>query len=346
MVELSLFVKIALSSALALFGILFSVLIIRWLVRALSVNADHFEILKLANHGNCACQYHLSVNSTATDLKFTLYDDGFPLTAVFEEIEEEVIDKKAEAKKEEVKPVAAKTTAANTGTQEATKTAKVDSEGAIKKGQDVSAKAGVFANFLGILGSILPGKMGSSVKGAAGGARNVQKKSAQAVQAPRSAQRKMDAMRKSSGRLGVNAANVQEAGVSQPGVGVRQMRGKQEQAESSRSTREIVKKVKKIVEKVGTVQTIGVDPGEVLYLALEISKKGSRYPTGTFGYSIESQPVPLDKRLGEAPPTMKTGQVHFAEIGFWRYYISPLGVILYLALLTYLAYLAVTYLWM
>ena len=341
--ELGLFAKIALTSVIALLGIWLSVLIIRWLVRTLRVEADQFETLRLVNQGNSACQYHLSVNTTAPNLKFTLYADGVPLAPVYEEIEEEAIEEQAVVQ-EESKPVAA-TPAANTGTQAATKTEKMDTEGALKAGQDASAKVGVLANLLGIIGSILPGKLGAKVKGAAGGARKVQSTSAKAVQAPKSAQRKMDAMKSSGSRLGVKAGDAQGADVVKPKTGARQMRGKQEQTEFSRPTRDVVKTIKRMVEKVGVVQTVDLDPGDVLFLALEISKQGKRYPTGSFGYSIESQPVPLNKRLGEAPPAVKKAQVHFAPIGRWRYWMPSLSVMLYLILLAFAAYYFVLFLW-
>ena len=347
MLELGLYGKIALSAALGFFGLIFSILVIRWLVRVMRVEADQVETLKLANRGNCACQYQIAVNSPAPHLKFTLYADGVPLAPVFEEIEEEVVEQKASANKADQPKAAKATPAANSSTQEATKTAKVDQEGALKKGQEASAKAGIMANILGIAGSILPGKMGESVKGAAGGARKVQKTSAQAVQAPKSAQRKMDAMKRSGNRLGVkgNATPDNGSGSPQPKHRGRQMHGKREQTEFSRPTRDVVKKVKKTVEKVGVVQTIDVDPGKVLYLALEISKKGRRYPTGSFGYSIESQPIPLNKRLGEAPAAVKKGQVHFERIGFWRYWMPSVSVLVYLFLLALVIYYTYLYLW-
>lgn len=345
--ELGLFGKIILSAALGFFGLIFSILIILWLVRMMRVEADQIETLKLSNHGNCTCQYQIAVNSPTSNLKFTLYADGVPLAPVFEEIEEDVVEQKAAANKTD-QPKPAKTTpATNTSAQQATKTAKVDQEGTLKKGQEASAKVGIMANILGIVGSILPGKMGESVKGAAGGARKVQKTSAQVVQAPKSAQRKMDAMKRSGSRLGVkgNATPDNGSGAPQPKPRGRQMNGKREQTEFSRPTRDVVKKVKKIVEKVGVVQTVDVDPGEVLYLALEISKKGRRYPTGSFSYSIESQPVPLNKRLGEAPAAVKKGQVHFKRIGFWRYWMPSVSVLVYLLLLGLAIYYTYLYLW-
>jgi hypothetical protein len=78
---------------------------------------------------------------------------------------------------------------------------------------------------------------------------------------------------------------------------------------------------------------------------LEISKQGKRYPTGSFGYSVESQPVPLNKQLGKAPKTMKKRQVYFAAIAGWRYWLPSVSVMLYLALVALFIYYSILFLW-
>ncbi len=313
------------------------------MVRSLQVEADQLETFKLMNQGNSACQYHLSVLSPVSELKFTLYADGVPLAPVYEEIEERVVEEKTVTQVESKAAAAIPATDANQ--KEVKRVEPVNADDALQKGQDASAKLGVMANLLGILGSVLPGSLGKSVKGAAGGARKAQATSAKAVQAPRSAQRKMDAMKKSGNRLGVQADEKAGAQVAQPRVGARQMREQRQQTEISSSTREVVRTVKKTVEKVGVVQTVDLYPGEALFLALEISKQGKRYPTGSFGYSVESQPVPLNKQLGKAPKTMKKRQVHFAAIAGWRYWLPSVSVMLYLALVALFIYYSILFLW-
>ncbi len=344
MAEYGLTLQIALSIVLTLLGLWLSVLIIRWLVSLLRVDADQLHTLKLVNQGNAQCQYHLSVKTAAPNLKFTLYADGLPLAPVYEEIEEEVVDEKATALQEKMRS-ASPVAAANTSEESATRTAAPSADGALKAGKNVSVKSGIVANLLGTLGSILPGSLGASMKGAAGKARKVQSTSTKAMQAPKSAQRKMDSVKKSGGQLGVKADAAQSAGGNGHKAGARQMHGRREQTEFSRPTRNVVKKIKRTVEKVGVVQTVDLNPGESLFLALAISKESRRYPTGSFGYSLESQPVPLNKRLGEAPLTMKKGLVHFAPIARWRYWMPGLGVSLYLLLLGTFFYYLYLFVW-
>ena len=343
MFELSLFVKIALTLFFVFVAIILSILIVRWLVRTLRVEADQFETLKLVNRGNSVCQYHLAVESPAPSLKFSLFADGIPLAPVYEEIQEEVVEEQTVVK-EKAKSVSS-VPVANTSEAGATKTEKPNADGALKAGKDVSVKSGVLANLLGTVGSILPGSLGSSMSGAAGKARKVQSTSAKAVQAPKSAQRKMESVQKSGGRLGVKADAAQDTGVAQPKAGARQMRSKREQVELSRSTRQVVKTITKTVEKIGFVQTVDINPGDALFLSLEISKQGKRYPTGSFAYSVESQPIPLNKQLGTASKMLKKRQVHFDPIPVWRYWMPSLSVSLYLVALALSAYYLFLFVW-
>ena len=343
MFELSLYAKVAITALFVFVAIILSILIIRWLVRTLRVEADQLETLKLVNRGNATCQYHLAVESPAPSLKFSLFTDGVPLAPVYEEIQEEVVEENTVVQ-EKAKSIPS-IPAANTSEASATKTEKPNADGALKAGKDVSVKSGVFANLLGTLGSILPGSMGSSVKGAAGQARKVQSTSAKAVQAPKSAQRKMDSLQKSGGRLGVKADAAQDTGVAQPKAGMRQTHSKREQVELSRSTRQVVKTITKTVEKAGFVQTVDLNPGDALFLALEISKQGKRYPTGSFAYSIESQPIPLNRQLGTAPKTLKKRQVHFDAIPAWRYWMPSVSVSLYLVALALSSYYLFLFVW-
>ncbi|MCP4142914.1 MAG: hypothetical protein GY755_21940 [Chloroflexi bacterium] len=345
MAEYGLLVQIALTIVLILLGLWISVTFIRWLLRSLRVEADQLQTLKLANQGNAICQYHLSVKTTAPNLKFTLYSDDYPLAPVFEEIEEEVVEKQADMKEDKKKKTSI--SAANTSTESVIKTEKpkADADGALKAGKDVGVKSGVLANLLGTIGSILPGSLGSSMDGAAGQARNVQSKTAKAVQAPQSAQRKMDSMKSSGGRLGVKADAAPEPAGNARKVRGRKMPETREQNEFSRPARDVIKKIKRTVEKVGVVQTVDLGPGENFLLTLKISKEGKRYPVGIFGYSLESQPVPLDKKLGNAPMTMKKGSVHFDPIARWRYWVPGLSVIFYLLLLAMLSYYLFLFIW-
>jgi len=346
MFELNLYAQIALTILLAVLGIAVSVMVVRWLVRVMRVEADQSQTLRLVNQGNCASQYHLSVDTPAPNLKFSFNVDGIPLAPVYEEIEEEIVEEETVVQAGQKTAATAAVPATNTSAQAAQKTEKLNTGDALQKGQDASAKAGVLANLLGVIGSVLPGSLGKSVKGAAGGARKAQATSAKAIQAPKSAQRKMDVAKKSGSRLGLKADAAQDTGVvARPKPRAGQAHAKRDQAEFSRTTRNIVKKIKKTVEKVGVVQTVDLDPGDVLFVTLEISKQGKRYPTGSFGYSLESQPVPLNRQFGDAPAAVKKGQVHFAPIARWRYWMPSISVSLYLILLALLAYYLILYIW-
>ena len=316
-------VKIALTLGLLLFGGWGSALIIIWLSRKLRVRADKEHTLKLVNQGNSSNQYHLSIKKAPPNLKFTFLFNNIPLALVFEEVEKETPDEE-----EPVETEVANTTGVvkQSKQKDKSKSAAVKPDGAIKAGKSVGEKSGLVANILGTLGNILPGSLGKNLKEQAGKARTVQAKTARATQAPQSAQRKMNSLKQSSGRLGVKKS--EDKRDSKPALWTERTFEAKEERVVSRPTSDIVVKRKKIVEKNNSVQTKDINPGETLLLTLRIGTQEKRYPVGSFGYRLESQPMPLNERLGKVPPTVKNGLVHFEPIASWRYWLPFLSGVL------------------
>ena len=341
-------VKTVLTIGLLLFGGLGGVLIITWFSRKLRVVADKEHSLKLVNQGNCCSQYYLSIKKAPSNLNFTFLINNIPLAPVFEESEEEVLENEEEY---------IETTTSNTPThteakksKDKSKAAAAKPEGALKAGKAAGAKTGVLANLLGTLGSILPGSLGKSLQKQAGVARDVQSKTAKATQAPQSAQRKMDSLKQSGGKLGVKASKSEQNSrpTSRRGTGAEKKFDKNERDVVSNppANNSVVIKRKVAVEKTGFVQTKDMEPGESLFLTLRIGTQEKRYPAGSFGYTLESQTMPLNRKLGETSPTIKNGLVHFEPIAFWRYWLPTLSRIFVILLILLGFFYGLTFIWM
>ena len=326
-------VKIALSIVLFLFIGGGSAFLVRWLGRILRVKADREHSLKLVNRGNCHNQYHLSIIEAHPDLRFNFFYEGVPLAPVLENLTEE----HKEARKKNKPDAPDKPARAARATQKVQEgkspSAKVNADGAMKAGKSVSEKSGMIANLLGALGNILPGSLGQNLKAQAGVARNVQTKSTKAVQAPQSMRRKIGAVKQSSGKLGVKASQDKEKAISAPDMNL--TRGEQGWVSASetgikRNDRDALSALptdimQKKVSVHGLVQTKDLEPGEILFLTLKVGTKQKRYPVGSLGYTLISQPIPLNKKLGEVPSMQKVGLVNFGSIALWRYWLPTLS---------------------
>ena len=335
-------VKILLTIGLLLFGGLGGALITTWFSRKLRVNADKEHSLKLENKGNCRSQYYLSIKKAPTDLKFTFLIDNIPLAPVFKEAKRDLL-------KNEKKQI--ETTTSNPPTyieaKKSTSNSKVTAvkpDSALKAGKDIGAKSGVLANLLGTLGSILPGSLGENLKKQAGSARNVQAKTAKATQAPQSAQRKMDSLKQSGRKLGVKESESEKN--LRPMPKPRQKFEANNQNVFSTPAKNVAIKEKAPVEKMGFVQTQDIGAGESLLLTLRIGTKKNRYPVGSFSYTLKSQPMPLNQKLGKASLLEKKGLVHFEPIALWRYWLPTFsGLLMTLLILIGISY-GLRFIWM
>ena len=313
---LPIFLKIVLTvgAALTIFGI--AVLVVILLVKRLRVKADREHVVKLINTGNCQSKYHLWAESTEPELSFGFRFNQIPLAFV-EELIEEVVEESREA-------VPTKSDKKKEGKKTVSK-----SGDALKSGQAVAAKTGAAASLMGTLASILPGKMGAGLKSQAEAARNIQTETAKATQAPKAAQRKMDSLKQSSGKLGVKA-DVQKHQGSNVQADEQDVFESAAQSEVSGMTHKVRKVVCKSESGTVMVQTMEVGPGEKLAIALQIGKTKKRYPTGSFSYTVWSQQVAVDDRYESAEPVAKSGLVSFTPIGAWRYLLPGVCSVLVL----------------
>ena len=297
--------KIALTggAALIIFGV--GILLVVVLVKWLRVKADREHIVKLVNTGNCQSRYYLWAESTEPELAFRFLFNQIPLAPV-EELVEEIVEEDSEVVQ------------IKAGKQKKGKSAAVKSGDAVKTGQAVAAKTGAAASLIGTLGSILPGKMGDGMKSQADAARNIQAETAKATQAPKAAQRKMESLQQSSGKLGVKAdVKLNQGGtVKAPGQDIYKSDGPADIPSVVRNLKKVVRQSKNGAIMVQAMET---GPGETINISLKIGKTKRRYPTGSFSYKVWSQQVPMDDRFGSAEPVAKNGLVSFKPIGTWRY---------------------------
>ena len=311
-------VMLSAGAAIAIFGV--GILFVVLLIRALRVKADREHIVTLVNTGNCQSKYHLWAESTEPELTFGFFFNQIPLAPVEEMIEETI----------EEAPEAAQT---KKGKQRRGKKASPKSGDAIKTGQAVAAKTGAAASLIGTVGAILPGKLGDGLKSQAGAAREMQAKTAKATQAPKAAQRKMDSLKQSGGKLGVKT-DVKNNQVSATKTNGQDAYESNAQLEVPGVMRKLKKVVRKSENGAIMVQAMETGPGEKLDLSLKIGKSKKRYPTGSFSYTVWSQQVPMDDRFGSAEPVAKNGLVSFKPIGGWRYLLPGVcsGLVMLLAL--------------
>jgi len=314
-------------------------LLANWFKNLLRVRADKKHSLKLVNNGNFPSLYHLSIRSTQPELTFACSYDDIPLVPVFEEVAEKLVTEVVQEGNTEPVQQAAKT-------KKEVKAGAVNPDGALKAGKSVAAKSGVAASLLGTLGSLLPGKLGAGLKEKADMARNVQIKAAKVTQAPQAATNKMDALKSTSGRLGVkssekdNKSQGNQTGTiatasSSPGNQVViSVKGAQVDGDHVLRLRDT-----------GLVQTRELGSGEALMLTLNIGTSSKRYPVGSFNYIVRSLQVPVDGRFDNPAPVSKKGTVYFKPISIFRYLIPIVasGLVFLLALIG--IYYGLTYLW-
>ena len=315
---LPILLKVALTGVAALIILGVGVLLVVLLVKGLRVKADREHVVKLVNTGNCQSKYYLWAESTEPELTFRFLFNQIPLAPV-EELIEEII---------ETAPAELQTTS---GKQNKGKTAAAKSGGAIKTGQAVAAKTGAAASLIGTVGSILPGKMGAGLKSQADAARNIQAETAKATQAPKAAQRKMESLKQSSGKLGVKTdVKFNQGGAAKiDGQDDFESSFELEETGGARSLRKVIRKSENGAVMVQTMET---GPGEKLDIKLKIGKTKKRYPTGSFSYTVWSQQVPVDDRFGSAEPVAKSGLVSFKPIGAWRYLLPGVCSVLVMLL--------------
>jgi hypothetical protein len=184
-----------------------------------------------------------------------------------------------------------------------------------KASEKVVAKTGAAASLLGMLGSILPGSLGKSLKEQSTAVRGVQSKTKNVMEQPQGIQRKMDQVQKDSGKLGVKSSMPQQQSEKQVFV------PEVEKLDSNKAPSII----QATPAQPSTVQTMiysctpAMDPGDTLTLTLRINGTKRISPENSYLYTIKSQQVPLEKFDREILPATKQGIVHFGHFSKWHY---------------------------
>jgi hypothetical protein len=213
----------------------------------------------------------------------------------------------------------------------------VDTAAAAKTGQKATAKVGAVASFLGVLGNLIPGSLGSKLKAQGAAARGVQTDALKTMQAPMQAQRKVEALNRERGKLGGGTDSTPgKVQAPQPAV-------ERQGPETIRtSSNQPVSKLAGSFQPTGLyrVQTKEVQPGESLVLTLRVGSKERRYPEGSYRYTLLSQQMPQEGIDSGIPPVKSSGTVHFKHVPLWRYWLPLFGssVVVVLTLLLLLVY--------
>jgi len=283
--------------------------------RILRVRQDRIHKIVLKNEGNIPSVYYLSVDAQESTLEFKFLANNIPLARV---VQPQVLAAPAEPQPTPI-PQQPKTDAKPTKTG-------INVDNAAKGGRAVASKIGFVATFMGALGGLLPGSLGSSLRTKGAQARQVQSDTTQAVQAPVNAQRRAESLQQMSGGKGSKTTSIaapkgknqfQATSQADPQVG-----GSKESLPASHQQPANTRTP--TFSRNYSVQTTEIQPGGAQEITLTISSSKRRYPQGSFLYSLWSQQVPTELVSIEIPPLHKNGTVHFKPISRWRYWLSPL----------------------
>jgi len=327
-----LLLKVMLTSAVVFVAFGSCALILIFIKKLSRMDFSRKHRIRLTNGGNVHSYYRLQVAATEPRLQFRLIMDGIPLA----DIPVEKIDSLAPLPLEAVTiPKNQPAPAKNTQGGESGKNAGSAVTGASQAGKSVAEKSGVLASLLGTFGSLLPGKVGATLKQQGEAARNVQTKTVKTMQMPETAKNKVDAIQRDSNKLGVassaaapqNASNEKRTADRPEAV---QKNNRQVVAVDTNNISDTI-----IRSNDCFVQTKEVKPGESLDLTLAITPVGRHSPSGSFVYIIKSQQVPLEKLDQEAPEITSRGMVYFTPVATWRYWLPSIlnGMILLIELL-------------
>jgi len=331
----------AISAIILLAGALICLWIGLKLRKILSPKLEKTHRINLTNTGNVSGHYNLRAASTTESINFTFLINNVPLplaalpssmttdqdgqadttSAVADESHTESAQKPAS------KPAPASVVPKNAGN-------------VVKGAEKAAAKTGAAAGLLGMLGSILPGSVGKSLKQQSGALRNVQTKSKMVMDKPKEVTRKMDAFQQQSSRLAGGAkpadkpvnqslpatsANCDEMTIQpKPKINVRQA-----------VTADVSERL---------YQTKLVNPGEALKLDLKI-KATKGHPEGSYSYKVISQLVPEGEFESVPPAVTGQGVVFFNKVAMWRlWFPNILSVVLISGILIGIAY-SLLWLW-
>lgn len=286
--------------------------------RALRVEADRVHVVRLDNQGNARSIFRLVVESPEPALTFSLSCQGKPLVEVYEEAQD-------------APQAAGEISVASLGSARkkgAATPARSGPNAAVKTGRAVAGKAGILGSLLGGLGSLIPGAAGRQLKSQAQAARAVQQGTNQAIQAPQDIKRQADSLQSDGARLTGKTPDPAQTRTPPPMPN--------ENIAPPGSPRYAAAERGRFLY----FQTPEIPPGQSVGLSLRIGRSRSRYPQGSFAYTLWAEQYSPDFPDVFPVATQKGGVAHFAPILFLRYWLPALGSALAalggLAVLTYL----------
>ncbi len=275
--------------------------LLAWLLwRVLRVKSSRAHVVDLENKGNCRSIYYLEVKSPEPSLQFSLSYNGSPLAPVYLPVETEDTVEVSTGKNpsEPVSPTnKAGSPALAAGAETVTKT-----------GQSASSAAARFASLLEQVGEILPGSLGSSLKQQSTKLRSVQVKATRVARKPQRIRRQVTGFH----QLG-HSQNKSTAG--QPAAGLQKS-----------GTLPVETNEEKIRETC-FVQTPVVEAGQALHLELKVRPRRRAYQPGTYPYTLEALPMPVDFPELLAKPQLQNGTVSFKSVEAWRLVLPVLMII-------------------
>ena len=279
--------------------------------------------INLENIGNVHSYYYLSIQPTTEIIEYKLSYNGTELPT--SEIPELVVEIPAEQTKDE-KEALQKPSALQ---KREVKIDKTQIENAKKTGMKFAGAAGAVASILGIIGSILPGKLGNGLKAQSSKIRNIQSSTRSTMNAPRSAMNKANALKMESQKLGVS-----------------QTSGSIEAPQKESQTTIKPEKEKEVnIPTTFRSQTKELAPGEQISLDLIINKKKRRFPENNFLLTLTSQQTPLEHIETKITPIKKQINIHFKQIPNWRFWVTPLLSLIFTSIFGYFLFIQLTMVW-
>jgi hypothetical protein len=277
--------------------------LLAWLLwRTLRVKADREHPLVLENKGNCRNIYYLEVKSPEPSLRFSLLYNELPLAEVYLPVESETVQAENSVGQADQSRKKPATAAASSAST------------VTKTGQSVSSAAGKSASFLEQIAQFLPKSLSSKLKQQASTSRAVQSKVLRTSRAPERARQQVTGFKQL--RTGEKASSPRQSNVAPQ--------------ETTGGT----------PVEAYFVQSPAVEPGQSLDLKLTIGSSRRRYPQGSYSYTIEALPMPVDFPDVDRRPFLQNCIVNFNPIAWWRYSLPVIStIVLSLVALTGLVFL-------
>ena len=258
-------------------------------------------LIKLSNDGNVNSNYQISIFPYNDSLRYRLTRDGLALVQVTEpEPEEDSVGPASQAEQKTSKPGALQKREVSAMTSRA--------ENATASGRKAIGLGGTFASFLGILGSLIPGKAGVGLKARASQIRSNQALASRKLQAPALARNRVRALQSAGGQLaGEKRAPAKAEPLQKQTTDPEHIQKETSRKKESRSNPAYFRT---IVE--------GLAPSDAVGLELTVIQKNRRGIEPGMILTLESLQQPVEESGVVLAPVKRQIQVNFPSIPMWR----------------------------